>query len=187
MIPWSAVYQEALTYAAFLDKYATPPQRERWDSSHAASALTPDQVELLGGFTRTLNLLVVAGTWCGDCVNQCPTFDRIAQATGTINLRFLDRDARPDVGDALAVNGGHRVPMLLALSEDFEEVLRYGERTLSSYRKLAEDQLGPACPTGFVPPDSELRARVTSEWLAEIERAHLIVRLSPKLRARHND
>jgi thiol-disulfide isomerase/thioredoxin len=184
---WSAAFNEALPYPGFLDKYATAPQRARWDAGHAATTLTPGQSEILGGFTRTLNVLVVAGTWCGDCVNQCPAFDHFAQAARTLNLRFLDRDARPDVADALSINGGHRVPVVLALSEDFEEVLRYGERTLSTYRKLAADQLGPSCPTGFVPPDAEFRAKVTAEWLDEFERAHLILRLSPKLRARHGD
>ena len=62
-----------------------------------------------------------------------------------------------------------------------------GERTLSVYRRMAADQLGPACPTGFVPPPDEALAAVTAEWLAEFERAQLILRLSPRLRAMHGD
>ena len=104
-----------------------------------------------------------------------------------IDLRFLDRDARPDVRDALSINGGHRVPVVVFLSEDGFEVSRYGERTLSTYRRMAAEQLGPACPTGFVPPADEALAAVTAEWLAEFERAQLILRLSPRLRAMHGD
>ena len=73
------------------------------------------------------------------------------------------------------------------LSEDGHEVFRYGERTLSTYRKLAADQLGPACPTGLVPPSSELIGLVTAEWLAEFERAQWILRLSPRLRQKYGD
>jgi hypothetical protein len=93
----------------------------------------------------------------------------------------------PEVRDALAINGGHRVPVVVFLSEDGYEVSRYGERTLSIYRKLAIDQLGPACPTGLVAPSAEVTATVTAEWLAEFERAQLILRLSPRLRQKHND
>jgi hypothetical protein len=66
-------------------------------------------------------------------------------------------------------------------------VLRYGKRTLSTYRRMAADYLGPACPTGFVPPPADALAAVTAEWLAEFERAQLILRLSPRLRAMDGD
>ena len=76
---------------------------------------------------------------------------------------------------------------MVFLSEDGFEVSRYGERTLSTYRRMATEQLGPACPTGLVPPAGEALAAVTAEWLAEFERAQLILRLSPRLRAIHGD
>ena len=101
---------------------------------------------------RDMPVLCLAGTWCGDCINQCPVFDHFATVGERINLRFLDRDARPDVRELLTINGGQRVPMVVFLSEDWLEVTRYGERTLSTYRRLAADQLGPSCPTGLAPP-----------------------------------
>src|SRR3954454_14354238 len=149
---WVSVFAEGLPYASFLDTYATEAQRGRWDGAHARFGLTAGQEALLGGFTRRMPVLCLAGAWCGDCINQCPVFDHFARATPAIELRFLDRDARPEVRDALAINGGHRVPVVVFLSEDFQEVSRYGERCVSVYRKLAADQLGPACPTGLVPP-----------------------------------
>jgi hypothetical protein len=184
---WSSVFAEALPYAAFLDRHATAVQRGRWDAMHAQFRLTGVQAELLGGFTRRMPVLCLAGAWCGDCINQCPLFDHFARASSAIELRFLDRDARPEVRDALAINGGHRVPLVVFLSEDGYEVARYGERTLSVYRKLAATLLGPACPTGLVPPDNDATASVTAEWLAEFERVQLLLRLSPRLRQLHGD
>jgi hypothetical protein len=184
---WSTAFEAALPYPAFLDQYATSAQRSRWDAMHDRVRLEPDQIKLLGGFVRRMPVLVLTGAWCGDCVNQCPIFDRFAGASRAIELKFLDRDARPEVAAALAINGGHRVPVALFLSEDFQEVARYGERTLSTYRRLAAEQLGPACPTGLVPPTDDATRLATSEWLGEFERAQLILRLSPRLRARHGD
>ena len=77
--------------------------------------------------------------------------------------------------------------MLVFLSEDGHEAARYGERTLSTYRRLAAEQLGPACPTGLVPPTDDATRLATAEWLGEFERAQLILRLSPRLRQRHGD
>jgi len=187
MIDWSSVFSESLSYKSFLDRYATLAQRQRWDAMHERFKLTSDQVDLVGGFTRRMPVVCLAGAWCGDCVNQCPALDHFAAASPQIDLRFLDRDAIPVIRDALAINGGQRVPVVVFLSEDWNEVFHYGERTLSIYRRMAADQLGPACPTGLVPPEDQELATIAAEWLNEFERAHLMLRLSPRLRTRHGD
>ena len=187
MTDWMKAFEEALPYKAFLDRHANPNQRSRWDAQHARIELLPEQNALLASFVRELRVLCLCGAWCGDCINQCPAFDHFAKAGTTIDLRFLDRDALPEVRQELAINGGQRVPILVFLSEDGQEVFRYGDRTLSIYRKLAADQLGPACPTGLVPLSEDVIRSLTSEWLDEFERAHWILRLSPRLREKHGD
>ena len=184
---WSPAFEAALPYTRFLDAHAKPTQRTRWDAMHARVRLSAEQTTLLGGFVRRMPVLVLAGAWCGDCVNQCPFFDHFAQASPALDLRFLDRDARADAADALKINGGSRVPVAVFLSEDLAEVTRYGDRTLSAYRRLAVEQLGAACPTGLVPPSDEATAAALADWLGEFERAQLILRLSPRLRERHGD
>jgi thiol-disulfide isomerase/thioredoxin len=184
---WSAAFADALPYAAFLDKYANPNQRARWDAMHGRVRLDEAQTQLLQGFVRKMSVLILNGAWCGDCINQVPIFDHFARATPAIDLRLLDRDARREVREALAINGGHRVPVAVFLSEDWREVARYGERTLSRYRELAAQQLGPACPTGLVAPSDDATRLVIKEWLAEFERAQLLLRLSPRLRELHGD
>ncbi len=188
MYDWSPIFQEALPYDTFLERYATPAQRSRWEAVHARIQLTDDQKTLLAGFKRRMPVLCLAGAWCGDCANQCPAFERIAAASnGAIELRFLDRDARPDARDALAICGGNRVPTVLFLNEDRLEVGRYGDNTLSGYRRKALEYLGASCPTGIVPPDGPALESTLADWIDEFERAQLILRLSPSLRARHND
>jgi Thioredoxin len=154
---------------------------------HGRFSLAAEQRELLTGFVRRMPVLCLAGAWCGDCINQCPVFDHFAAASARVDLRFIDRDAKPELRDSLAINGGQRVPVVVFLSEDWFEVSRYGERTVSIYRRLVAEQLGPACPTGLVPPAASAIAATTAEWLAEFERAQLILRLSPRLRSKHGD
>jgi len=184
---WSSAFDDALPYAAFLDTYAAADHRRRWDAMHARVTLSEPQSALLGGFVRRMPVLVLNGAWCGDCINQCPIFDHFAAASNAIELRFLDRDARDDARAALAMNGGNRVPIVLFLSEDLQEIARYGDRTISRYRQIATEQLGPSCPTGIVPPSDDATAEVVREWLAEFERAQLILRLSPRLRQKYGD
>ena len=132
-------------------------------------------------------VLCLAGAWCGDCVNQCPIFDHFAAASERIAMRYLDRDTHPGLADELKICGGARVPVLVFLSEDDLEVARFGERTLSKYRQMAADQLGPACPTGIVGPAKDLLEAVIQDWLDIFERVQLILRTSARLRKKHGD
>ena len=184
---WSKVFAEGLTYGEFLQTHATPDQRTRWEAVYGKVALTQEQRELLGGFVREMHVLCVAGAWCGDCVNQCPILARSAEQNRHILVRFVDRDAHPAAQEALTMNQGRRVPAVVFLNEDDQECGRYGDRTLAAYRQMAADRLGPACPTGIVPPGAALLSAVTAEWVGQFERIQLMLRLSKRLREKYGD
>ena len=184
---WRNLYDQALLYQAFLDRYGTPVHQQRWQAVYERVTLADSERALLSGFERQMYLLCLAGTWCGDCVLQGPVLQRLAESTEKIGLRFVDRDEQRPLQDALALNGGRRIPVVVFLSEDFQECGRYGERTLSIYRRMAHERLGAACPTGIIPPGPDHLAEVTADWLREIERVQLLLRLSPRLRAAHGD
>lgn len=184
---YQAKFDDGLAYDDFLGQYGTDKHRHKWEEMHKRIELTAQQQTLLGGFVREMRVLCLAGTWCGDCVNQCPIFDHFAQASECIQIRYFDRDDHPDLAAELSICGGARVPALLFLSEDGLPTGRYGDRTLSYYRHMAATQLGAACPTGVVPPQEDLVQAVTQDWLEEFERIQLILRTSPRLRKRHGD
>ena len=180
-------FQAGLAYDDFLARHANDGQKQRWRQVHEQVALSGAQRELLGSFRRTMNVLCLAGAWCGDCINQCPIFERFAAVAPVVQVRYLDRDDHADVQRELQVNGGNRVPVVVFLSEDGLEVARYGERTLSKYRQMMRDQVGASCPTGIALPGDPLLAQVTQDWLNEFERVQWLLRLSPRLRQLHGD
>ena len=182
-----AKFEEGLPYDAFLEQFGTPDQQSRWAAVLDQVQLSDAQSELLGGFVREMKVFVLAGAWCGDCVNQCPIFERFASCSEKIQIRYFDRDAHPDLAEQLLTCGGQRVPALLFLSEDGHVCGRYGDRTLAKYRDMAATQLGAACPTGIGGPDQSLLEHVTQEWLNEFERIQLMLRLSGRLRQLHGD
>jgi len=184
---FNAKFEDGLPYAGFLEKYGTPDQRQRWQSVYDQVQINEAQTELLQGFVREMKVLVTAGTWCGDCVNQCPIFAKFEDANSRIRVRFFDRDDEPELAQALSLCGAPRVPSLLFLSEDGYVCGRYGDRTLSKYRRMASEQLGAACPTGIQVPGDDLLQAVTQEWLDEFERIQLMLRTSGRLRQLHGD
>lgn len=179
-------FRAGVPYAEFLATHGKPADRDRWDRARAAVHLTDEQQKLLASFTRETNLLVLAGAWCGDCAANCPIFDRFAEVAPVLKVRYLDRDVHADVQAELKINGGNRVPVVVFFSEDGQEVARYGERTLTAYRKMIAQIGGDTCSSGIVSANSFL-ADVTADWLREVERVQWILRLSPRLRTKHGD
>lgn len=180
-------FETALPY----DRYVltgTDEQRRRWAQVHEAARLTDAQRGLVSGFVRRMNVLVMSGIWCGDCVQQCPLIERIAEANRErLDLRIVDRDEHRDLAEQVRINGGDRVPVAILMSEDFEPCSIFGDRTLARYRALARKQLGAACPTGIGGPDQDELAATLQDWLDEIERVQLMLRISPRLRQKHGD
>jgi hypothetical protein len=180
-------FNAALTYDRYVQS-GTEEQLRRWKQVYDAASLTEAQKNLLGGFARQMNVLIISGIWCGDCVQQCPLIARIAEGfPEKISLRILDRDQHRDLSPFFRVNAGDRVPVVLFLAEDFEFCGSYGERTISRYRAIAQRQLGPACPTGIVGPDKDELSATLTDWLLEFERIQLMLRISPRLRQKHGD
>ena len=178
-------HEAGLDYHAYL---ATDEEKAgAWTAIYEQVTLTDEQRRLLAGFTRPMPVLCLSGIWCGDCAQQGPLLQRIAEASGVIDLRWLDRDEHPDLADAVAINRGRRVPVVLFMAEDHEPVSLAGDRSLTRYRAMAAKQLVAACPRpGARVPDDELAATL-QDWLDEFERVHLLLRLSGRLREKHQD
>lgn len=179
-------FASALRY----DRYVAtgkPEQQSAWNDIYTRASLTDAQRELIEGFERDLSVLIVSGTWCGDCVQQCPLVARIAEASPRIGLRLVDRDEHLDLAQRLTINEGVRVPVAVFASEEWDFVSVFGDRSLTRYRALAAKKLGAACPLPGAPiPDDELKGTL-QDWLHEFERVQLLLRLSPKLRQKHGD
>jgi hypothetical protein len=79
------------------------------------------------------------------------------------------------------------VPVALFLAEDCELVAVFGDRTLARYRALAARQLGPTCPLPGAPVSDDELAATLQDWLNEFERVQLLLRLSGRLRQKHDD
>lgn len=180
-------FESGFSYHQFLEEYGSDTDKMKWKSVHELVNLSDDQRNLLSGFGRQMNVLVMAGAWCGDCVSQLPILDHFEKLTDKISIRYVDRDADAELADELKICGGSRVPQLVIMSEDFLPVSRDGDRTLSRYREMAKQQFGAGCPTGLGLGDDPVFAAVVQDWLDIFERAQLIMRLSPSLRKRHGD
>ena len=183
---WKGYWEMASEYEAYLQD-SDPEKVPRWrDSEGRIPELTAEQLERLQGYDRELNVLFYCGVWCGDCSRQGPMLKKIADACGDkVSVRFIERDASEELQDELRILGALRVPVVVFLSEDFWEVGRFGERTLSVYRSKAAREIGRGADAGILAPNA--RERELADWVDIFERVLIMLRLSPPLRRRHRD
>ena len=179
-------FKKALPYKDFINSSDASHQK-RWADFQSIMQLSQQEITTLSGFSRKMNVLCLAGSWCGDCARQCPMLNLISETAPNFNLRLIDNRSNPELAEELKICGGMRVPTVVVLSEDFFEVSRFGDRTLAAYKRKASQELGPACDSGIVPPSVNELALELNEWVEYFERAQLMLRLSPFLRARHKD
>lgn len=179
-------FEKALPFDPYIST-GTEDQQRRFRDMRKQLTVSQKQEEVISQFKRRLHVLVISGTWCGDCVRQCPMIACIGDAAPTVDVRFLDNQENPELAKELRVHGASRVPVAVFLSEDFFEVSRFGDRTLSHYRRKAEREAGVACDAGLLPPSGHELEEELLEWFEQFERAQLLLRTSGLLRARYGD
>ena len=187
MSSFSDQFSSALAYEQYLAN-GTEEQQRRWTQVYDIAQLDPAQKQLIVGFEREMKILVHSGIWCGDCAEQCPLIQRIAEANpAKVHLRFLEREMSTELSEELRINGGSRVPVVRFYSEDDLWCATTGDRTLNRYRALALKRPGPSCPTGILPPEKGDVEATIADWINEVERVQLMLRLTPRLREKYQD
>jgi len=183
----SEKFASGLAYGRYLQT-GNEEQQRRWTQVYDAAHLSDAQKQIIAGFVREMKILIFSGIWCGDCVQQCPLIYWIAEANpGKIDLRFAERPKESELDPQMRINGGSRVPVVVFLSEDNEWCATAGDRTIHRYRALAHARLGPMCPTGIVAPEKDELDATLGDWLNEVERVQLMLRLTPRLRQKYQD
>ena len=166
---------------------APEDQAKRWfESAERVPTLSDEQRARLQGYNRTIRILVEGATWCLDCARVLPYLTAIVETIGEkAELRLIDRDTLPELRDELKIMGAPRVPRVLILSEDWFEVDRLGDRSLSVYRSRMAREIGRGEDHGVLNPAA--RECELAEWVYAIERALIILRTAPALRKRYGD
>jgi thiol-disulfide isomerase/thioredoxin len=183
---WKRHFEAGLDLESFI-KSGKPEEVISWrERAERTPELTSEQRARLEDYNRDLNILMYAGTWCGDCSRQAPMLKKMADVAGEkVKLRLIARESSKELQDELRLVGGLRVPVVVFLTEDFWEVGRFGERLLHVYRSKAAREIGRGIDEGVLSPHA--LEKEMSDWIDIFERILIMVRLSPPLRKRHGD
>ena len=185
---WKENFSRALPYETYVtgSSFTGSSFEGKWRAcqSEISSLKVPSVLQTM---TRKMPVLVLSAIWCGDCSRQGPLLNKIQEANSLFEFRFAESSEFLELKEELKINGAEKVPVIVALNEDFHEVARFGDRHLSVYRDKLSTELGAACDAGILPPEISALQEEFQEWVDFLERLQIMLRLAPGLRKRHRD
>ncbi|MFN8533164.1 MAG: thioredoxin family protein [Dehalococcoidia bacterium] len=120
-------FAQGMTYDEY--KAQMTRNRERFDQNEAGVSIDPADLAAFKALGRPLNVLVLCEDWCGDVIDNLPVLGRLAQESGTLNLRVFLRDQNLDLMDQWLREGKFRsIPTFVFFDDDFNQVGLFIER-----------------------------------------------------------
>ena len=139
-----AQFDAGMTYQAYKDQMTR--NREQLEQNEKDLDLKADDLQAFKS-ARKVNVLALAEDWCGDVIANLPILGRIANESGTLNLRVLLRDTEPGsvVMDEYLNRGEFKsIPTVIFLDDNFNELGVWVERP-DSVTKTARREAPGSC------------------------------------------
>lgn len=171
-------FNRGTTYAEYRERIRAEDgiMRDLLTASENALAKEAIDVEVFRRLPRPLRVLVLSEDWCGDCTDNLPILNRIAEESGKLEVRILPRDEHLDVMDQYLKNGEFRaIPLILFLGVDGRVIGAFKERpdSVTELRARKRQELYARRPE-FGSPGSY--GQLSEETRAELQEALLALR-----------
>jgi thiol-disulfide isomerase/thioredoxin len=156
-------------------------QKAAFEAGDRAAAAADVDLSAFSSLEKPVDILVISEDWCGDCHDNLPILERIANDTGKANVRVLGRDDNLDLIDQFLKEGKYRsIPVIVVLDENLDAVNHLIERpaSVTEVRTQKRQELHAARPElgGFATAPDQLSdevrdARVKAEAALKAETA----------------
>lgn len=169
LIDWCAVFSSGLEYTSWLEGAESSEQREKMETFRLALRLEASDVAALAGISRPVRVVAIAEDWCGDVVRHVPVLQRLAEATPSLEVRYISRQQWPDVFARFLTNGGEAIPKFIFLNENFVECGNWGPMPEGCRELIAR---GKACSDV-----GAARKKVAARYAADEMRREVVIEL----------
>src|SRR5258707_8261321 len=134
-----ARFATGLTYQGFKDQMTR--NRGRVDANEAQVTFDRDDLEAFRSLNGPIHVLALAEDWCGDVVANLPVLGKLAQETGTLDVRVFLRDQNKDLMQQYLNQGKFEsIPVFAFFDDTFNEIGVFTERPASVTERRAEQR-----------------------------------------------
>jgi hypothetical protein len=170
------VFGSGDTYTQYRDRIMAEEGIMRDLLVASESMLAGQEIDLtpFTALPKPIRVLVLSEDWCGDCTDNLPILNRLAEESGRLDVRIVSRDAHLDIMDAFLKYGRFRaIPLILFLDGDGGVVGHLIERPesvteLRARRKAEIYEQHPefGAPEAYAALDEETRAALSDALMA---------------------
>jgi hypothetical protein len=135
-----AQFESGLTYQAYKDQMTR--NREQLEQNERELDLKSADLQTFKALPKAVNVMALAEDWCGDVIANLPILGRLANDSGTLNVRIHLRDQEPGsvIMDQYLNRGEFKsIPTFIFLDENFNELAVWIERP-ASVTQLREER-----------------------------------------------
>ena len=135
-MPEIAEWKNAVDYKTFLK--SARENVEIMKARYVDLLVNEEETEALSRIQNRVDILVFGTDRCNDTAGNLPVLARMASLSPNVELRILDSDKNGYFHEALKVNGKKKTPVVLFLSSNHNELLRWTERPTAAYKIMNE-------------------------------------------------
>lgn len=152
------LFESGTTYAEYRDRIlgAGGIMNDLLTASERHLATQELNTDAFKTLDRPVRALVLSEDWCGDCTDNLPVLDRIAQETGKLDFRIVSRDANIELQNQYLKYGKFQsVPTILFFDETGHVYGYLLERpeSVTELRKVKRQAVYDAHPEFGAPDD----------------------------------
>jgi len=134
-----ARFATGLTYEQYKDQMTR--NRERVDANEARVELDPADVDAFRSLNGPIHVLALAEDWCGDVIANLPILGKLANRSGTLDVRIFLRDQNKDLMLQYLNHGKYEsIPVFAFFDDAFNEIGVFIERPASVTERRAEQR-----------------------------------------------
>src|SRR5258708_40281340 len=165
-----ARFATGLTYQGFKDQMTR--NRDRVDANEARVTFDGEDLDVFRSLNGPIHVLALAEDWCGDVVANLPVLGKLAEETGTLDVRVFLRDQNKDLMQRYLNQGKFEsIPVFAFFDDAFNEIGVFTERPASLTERRAEQRKQIHAEHPDVGPDAtpadtlaeDVRAALTAE------------------------
>src|SRR5438034_8191434 len=134
-----ARFATGLTYDGFKDQMTR--NRDRVEANEARVTFEADDLDAFRSLNGPIHVLALAEDWCGDVIANLPVLGKLAEQSGTLDLRIFLRDQNKDLMLKYLNQGKYEsIPVFAFFDDAFNELGVFTERPAIVTERRAEQR-----------------------------------------------
>lgn len=153
MIDLQSYWEKGISYPLYVDIISkqtdhplfsyTQLNLKRMERLHRTLEFPQEYIAKILSRPRAVNLLVISEGWCGDAAQILPVIDKIQQLKPELEVRIVFRDEHNELMQQYLTDGSESIPIVIGLSDSFQEIFRWGPRPKYGMELLKKHKLNP--------------------------------------------